>query len=217
MLGNSLPVQKKALIWRVLRTRSVHFKPLVNTAEEKSEKDTRERWNATETPCLIQHSSCVVLRSNCCHWVMAWFGLQTGQFSTQTLLLLSHAGVICAEWQHVLLQNLYLLFSINGAFTDMQVTHHPHDDFQKEFHILTHLTCLYVPFSCVVVLTCICKWMVKPCSLTVGISEPVQWFLTTEWRSPGSLILLMLEDEIPKGSLQFYFFYPIWYWLCMKH
>ena len=71
-------------------------------------------------------------------------GLQAGQSSTRTLLLRSHAVVKRAEcglalscwnkqgqsmkktllgWQHVLLQNLYVPFSINGAFTDVQVPH----------------------------------------------------------------------------------------------
>lgn len=50
----------------MLWTRSVHFKPLVDTAEEKSEKETRERWNAAETPCLIQHFSCSTLRGLLC-------------------------------------------------------------------------------------------------------------------------------------------------------
>lgn len=37
-VGNTLPVQKKALIWWMLWTWSVHFKPLINTAEKKEQK-----------------------------------------------------------------------------------------------------------------------------------------------------------------------------------
>ena len=63
--------------------------------------------------------------------------LQAGQSSTCTFLLQSHAVVTRAEcglalscWnkhrrnKHLLLQNLYVPFSINGAFTDVQVTHY---------------------------------------------------------------------------------------------
>ncbi len=69
-------------------------------------------------------------------------GLQAGQSSTRTLFLRSQDFVMCAEcgfalscwnmhgrpwkmssWrQHIVLQNLYVLFSINGAITEVQVT-----------------------------------------------------------------------------------------------
>ncbi len=69
-------------------------------------------------------------------------GLQAGQSSTRTLFLRSQDFVMCAEcglhclveyawtslekmssWrQHIVLQNLYVTFSINGAITEVQVT-----------------------------------------------------------------------------------------------
>ncbi len=70
-------------------------------------------------------------------------GLQAGQSSTRTLFLRSQDFVMCAEcgfalscwnmhgrpWKrcllegkHIVLQNLYVLFSINGAITEVQVT-----------------------------------------------------------------------------------------------
>ncbi len=70
-------------------------------------------------------------------------GLQAGQSSTRTLFLRSQDFVMCAEcgfalsllkyawtslekmssWrQHIVLQNLYVLFSINGTITEEQVT-----------------------------------------------------------------------------------------------
>ncbi len=70
-------------------------------------------------------------------------GLQAGQSSTCTLFLRSQDFVMCAEcgfalscfkyawtslekmssWrQYIVLQNLYVLFSINGAITEVQVT-----------------------------------------------------------------------------------------------
>ncbi len=67
-------------------------------------------------------------------------GLQAGQSSTRTLFLRSQDFVMCAEcglhvllnmhdvlkmssWrQHIVLQNLYVLFSVNGAITEVQVT-----------------------------------------------------------------------------------------------
>ncbi len=82
-------------------------------------------------------------------------GLQAGQSSTRTLFLRSQDFVMCAEcgfalscwnmhgrpwkrlssWrQHIVLQNLYVLFSINGAITEVQVTfakghwHNPYHD-----------------------------------------------------------------------------------------
>ncbi len=70
-------------------------------------------------------------------------GLQAGQSSTRTLFLRSQDFVMCgrmwfcivllkyawtslekmSSWrQHIVLQNLYVLFSINGAITEVQVT-----------------------------------------------------------------------------------------------
>lgn len=66
-------------------------------------------------------------------------GLRAEQFSSRTLLLKSQADVLRAEcglalaesspkktlisWQRMLLQNLFVPFGINGAFTKMQVAH----------------------------------------------------------------------------------------------
>lgn len=48
------------------------------------------------TLCLgTEETSCFRFESKCFHWDFS--GLQRGQFSTHTLLLLSHTTVICAE------------------------------------------------------------------------------------------------------------------------
>ncbi len=87
---------------------------------------------------------CRILHFKMCHTFSIGdrSGLQAGQSSTRTLFLRSQDFVMCAEcgfafllkyawtslekmssWrQHIVLQNLYVLFSINGAITEVQVT-----------------------------------------------------------------------------------------------
>jgi len=35
--------------------------------------------------------------------------------------LVKHGLALLSEWQHIVLKNLYISFSINGALTDLQV------------------------------------------------------------------------------------------------
>ncbi|MEQ2173318.1 hypothetical protein GOODEAATRI_030946 [Goodea atripinnis] len=93
-------------------------------------------------------------------------------------------------WQHMLLQNLYLPFSINGAFTDVQVTHAMGTNTPLYHHI-----CCLLNFALKMILILNVFSSFSPLATAFGLSFKCRDF----YRFPDSLMILWtIADKIPK-------------------